>query len=135
MAALSRVAAASSSAHYRVAAAAAPDLAPAAVPSRSGVVTSAAGLTEAVPAAESPINYIGHKAFDPVPWAPPEILLFQLQKRKKYANATCLPEESLENDKVSGIIKPRGQRQNIDSYSIYFQLKTFKSTMLPVNKV
>jgi hypothetical protein len=115
---------------------------------RAGVVTSAAGLTSAegpvagtsksplaatkIPA--SPTNYIGRKvAFIPVVWAPLEALLFWLKKRKKYENATFLPEESLENGKLVGIIKRRVQCQHFNLYSINFQFKTFKSIMLSVD--
>jgi hypothetical protein len=50
-------------------------------------------------------------------------------------NSTCLPEDSLDNDRVSGIIKWRGQRQHSNSYNIEFQFKTYKSIMLPADEV
>jgi hypothetical protein len=71
----------------------------------AAVLTSTAGLTAAAGPVSSPTNCTSRKvAFNLASWPYLESLIFLLQKRKKYVNATCFPGESLDNGKVIGII-------------------------------
>jgi hypothetical protein len=83
-------------------------------PARSGLVSGPYVGTSTSPLATiqipaSPTKYIGRKiALNPRSWSPLDTLLFRLKKTKKYVNSTYLPEESLENVKVIGIINRGG---------------------------
>jgi hypothetical protein len=47
----------------------------------------------------------------------------------------CIPEDFLDNDRVVGTIKRRGQHQHSNSYNIEFKFKTFKNLIVPADKV
>jgi hypothetical protein len=79
---------------------------------------------------------VGRKvAFDPVSWVHIDKLLLHLKKRKKYVDAICIPEECLDNGRVVGTVKWRGQRRHSNQYNIEFEFKTFKNIMLPADEV